>query len=147
MWEGFKDADAKDNFPALGMGMGKVKGKGKTKHDASAETTLRIKHQSLTSRPGALRKKEKLVAMERERFARNLARMCAGCASSSSSSSFRNGRVEDGEMDVEGGDGGGEEGVRKGSAERWAAIRGFICQTMERRVDVGELVGMGGGRK
>lgn len=144
MWEGIKDADAKDNIPALGMGMGMGKGKAKTKHEASAETTLRIKHQSLTSRPGALRKKEKLVAMERERFARNLARMCAGCASSSSSG---NGRVEDGEMDVEGGDGGGEEGVRKGSAERWAAIRGFICQTMERRGDVGELVGMGGGKE
>lgn len=74
---------------------------------------MRIRHKSLKSRPGAGRKKERVVAMERERFARNLARMAAG----------RDGGVG-------GGGGGEEEGAGKG---RWAAIRGFIEETMERR--------------
>ena len=55
--------------------------------------------------------------MERERFARNMALMAAG---------------------PEGGGGAGG-----GSAERWAAVRGFIGRNMERRPD-GER-GLGGG--
>ena len=85
---------------------------------------MQIKHKSLKSRPGAGRKKDKLVAMERERFARNLAAMASGSGS-------RDATV-DGGMVVEGQREGGDE-TKGRSAERWAAIRGFICQTMERR--------------
>lgn len=64
--------------------------------------------------------------MERERFARNLAEMARGGGT-------------DGKMDVDDNvekiEGGGEgEKVGGGSAERWAAIRGFIRERMERRV-------------
>lgn len=81
-----------------------------------------MQHKSLKSQRGAGKKKEKIVAMERERFARNLAEMARG---------------GDGKMAVEGNGGEGEgegEGkkVESGSAERWAAIRGFIRERMER---------------
>lgn len=81
-----------------------------------------MQHKSLKSQRGAGKKKEKIVAMERERFARNLAEMARG---------------GDGKMDVEGNGGEWErEGkkVESGSAERWAAIRGFIRERMERSV-------------
>lgn len=88
-----------------------------------------IKHKSLKSRPGANKKKEKLVAMEMERFAKNMALMSGGSS-----------RVEGQEMvGIE--SRGKGEGVRSGTAERWAAIRGFIGQTMERRVDREGAVG------
>ncbi len=89
----------------------------------------KIKHKSLRSRPGANKKKEKLVAMEMERFAKNMALMSAAPTSSKNtgigaSSGQEIGGVEgDGRM----------EGVKGGTADRWAAIRGFISQTMERR--------------
>lgn len=80
-------------------------------------------HKSLKSQRGAGKKKEKIVAMERERFARNLAEMARGGG--------------DGKMDVDE-NGGKEQGEREaekvggGSAERWAAIRAFIRERMER---------------
>ncbi|KAL6716138.1 hypothetical protein ACLMJK_005704 [Lecanora helva] len=99
--------------------------------DGKGDGGVKIKHKSLKSRPGAQRRKEKVVAMEMERFGRNLAQMSAGV-----------GRGESGHgggmMGVE-----REEGERRGgTAERWAAIRGFVRQTMERR---GEGVGEGKG--
>ena len=60
------------------------------------------------------------MAMERERFARNLALMSGGPPGVA-------GEVVDG--------GRGEVASGSGSTERWAAIRGFISQTMERRID------------
>lgn len=110
----------------------------------------KISHKSMKSQPGAMKKREKVAAMERERFARNLAEMMAGGEQRGGG-----GVVQDGE----GGEGGGERGMMvvdsegggeagggginesmKGpgsggstSKERWAAIRGFIGQTMERR--------------
>lgn len=101
--------------------MGHVNGDGRAKDDNEGK----IKHKSLKSRPGAGKKKEKLVAMEMERFGKNMARMAAG--SSAPNVAPRG--------EQEGGMGGGGDGnvVAKGSsAERWAAIRGFISQTMER---------------
>lgn len=81
-----------------------------------------MQHKSLKSQRGAGKKKEKIVAMERERFARNLAEMAQGGG--------------DGKMDVEEtGEVKGEgQKVEGGSAERWAAIRGFIRERMERSV-------------
>ena len=88
----------------------------------------KIKHKSLKSRPGAGKRKEKLVAAEMERFGRNMASMCAG-----------SGKVEGGggyEASVVVAEGGQEGRDREGSSkERWAAIRRFIAQTMERRGD------------
>lgn len=87
---------------------------------------MKIKHKSLKSRPGAGRKKEKLVAMERERFGRNMALMAAGGTAATKDAGSGMGKSERG--------GGVENG---GSKEKWAAIRGFISQTMERKADEG----------
>ena len=84
---------------------------------------MKIKHKSLKSRPGAGKRKEKLVDMEMERFGRNLAELAAGRAN-----------VVDGDQPGVVGSENQERGVvGSGSRERWAAIRGFIAQTMERR--------------
>lgn len=85
----------------------------------------KIKHKSLKSRPGAGKKKEKLVAMEMERFGKNMARMAARSGVSNTAQG----------EDQEGGVGDGAVVAKGSSAERWAAIRGFISQTMERRPD------------
>ena len=92
------------------------------------EEGVKIKHKSLKSRPGAGKRKEKLVGMEMERFGKNLAELAAG---------RRN--VVDGEQPVVIGTEGQEgRAVGVASREKWAAIRGFIAQTMERRVEGGE---------
>ena len=76
-------------------------------------------------RPGASRKKEKVVAMERERFSRNLAEMAKRPKMDRSrGDGGKQGVVAENAEEVESG---------SGSAERWAAIRGFIMGTMEMR--------------
>ena len=67
------------------------------------------------------------MAMERERFAKNMALMSAGSTGG-----------QDEKMALEGHE---IVAVKRGSAERWAAIRGFISQTMEQRPDGKEVVG------
>ena len=97
--------------------------------DGAAKGGVKIKHKSLKSRPGAGKRKEKLVGMEMERFGRNLAELAAGRA-----------KVVDGDqlgvVGTEGQEGGAAGG---GSRERWAAIRGFIAQTMEKRGEGKEM--------
>ena len=97
------------------------------------EEGVKIKHKSLKSRPGAGKRKEKLVGMEMERFGRNLAELAAGRTN-----------VVDGQqsgvVETEGQEG---EAVGATSRGKWAAIRGFIAQTMERRADGGEKGSVG----
>jgi len=113
-------------LPEVANGKTSAAGKGDGREEEG-----KIKHKSLKSQPGANKKKEKLVAMEMERFAKNMALMSAGSAKMDS---FRNG-AGDGQ-DVVGLEGGRKvEGVKGGTADRWAAVRGLISQTMERRVD------------
>lgn len=68
-----------------------------------------------------------MVAMEMERFRRNMAMMAAGSGAGS-------GKVTEGEEQ-------GAGGRKGGSAERWAAIRGFISQTLEKREDTNVQMG------
>ena len=77
----------------------------------------RIRHKSLKSKPGAMKKKEKLEQMERERFSRNMAQM-AELHSEEISSSFQ-AAVSNTSAGIV-------------SSTRWAALRGFIQQTMDR---------------
>lgn len=63
------------------------------------------------------------MAMERERFARNLAVMAAGAGKGVVGSGGGGGGMV---VDGVGSGGGG------GSRERWAAVRGFVRETMER---------------
>jgi hypothetical protein len=70
----------------------------------------KIRHKSLKSRPGATKRREKLERMERERFGKNMAQLAAGNAQE-----------------------GGEEAQKAATSNRWAALRGFISQTLEQK--------------
>lgn len=73
----------------------------------------RIKHKSLKSRPGALKKKETLITMEKERFNKNMAQIIQ-----------LNNANDKAESPLD---------TNHDTGNRWAAIRGFVRQTMERR--------------
>lgn len=75
-----------------------------------------IRHKSLKSRPGAMKKKELLISMEKERFNKNMAQMMQsyhGKGEEKDSTSISDAKGE--------------------GRSKWAAIRGFIQQTMEQR--------------
>lgn len=82
-----------------------------------------IHRRSMKSRPGALKRREKIDKGERERFARNLAEM------SGKRTEFATG------------EGGVSVNVENGSHvhDRWTALRGFIARTMEQRPELGDL--------
>ena len=75
-------------------------------------------HKSLKSRPGALKKKEKLERMERERFEKNMVQMAK--VNSSLTECVPAGHGEEGNV------------TNNTSSHRWAALRGFIVSTMDR---------------
>ncbi|KAI9772309.1 MAG: hypothetical protein M1840_001058 [Geoglossum simile] len=73
----------------------------------SGEGAVLLRKKSLKSRPGALKRKAKVEKGERERFNRNLAQMVGVV---------------------------GEGGVAAAATStRWAALRGFVSQTLERK--------------
>ncbi len=76
-----------------------------------------IHRKSMKSRPGALKRREKVDKGERERFAKNLAEM--------------SGKRTDGMGDDAAGPGSGNQ-----ANNRWAALRGFIAQTMEQKPEM-----------
>ncbi|KAI1174960.1 ribosome biogenesis protein SLX9-domain-containing protein [Nemania sp. FL0916] len=86
----------------------------------------KIRHKSLKMRKGALKKKEKIVKGEMDRFSHNLAQLNAMGAANAGA----NMQVDD--------DGEGEvvpetqaQAPPASTANRWAALRGFISSTME----------------
>lgn len=81
----------------------------------------KVRHKSLKSRPGALKKKERVVKGEVQRFGANLAKLSA---------------VQEKEMDVvdksaEATQTAVPAPAQVSTANRWAALRGFISATME----------------
>ncbi|KAG7009719.1 hypothetical protein G7Y79_00002g008340 [Physcia stellaris] len=76
----------------------------------------KIRQKSLKSRPGAMKRKEKLASLEKDRFNKNMAQMMAP-RNMSQDDQFASG---------------GDE-AKSGSRNKWAALRGFIQQTMEQR--------------
>ncbi|KAL8811700.1 MAG: hypothetical protein Q9223_001514 [Gallowayella weberi] len=90
------------------------------KNEQILETGVaRIRHRSLKSKPGALKKKEKIISMEKDRFNKNMAQMAAVQGS------------DDGQTN--GGSHGAATGTDSQSRTKWAALRSFIQQTMEQR--------------
>lgn len=77
----------------------------------------KIRHKSLKSRPGATKRREKLEKMERERFGKNMAQLSA--------SSEAMPAVE----------GEGQTAAAPATANKWAALRGFISQTLEQKAE------------
>jgi hypothetical protein len=108
----------------------------------------KVRHKSLKTRPGALKRKERLVKGEMERFGRSLAQL-ANIATVSSASyvaatTNAGAGTEAGQetMNIEApgqGEKGGKDAAEQRQAapqpsttsSRWAALRGFISATME----------------
>ncbi|QSZ35384.1 hypothetical protein DSL72_008254 [Monilinia vaccinii-corymbosi] len=78
----------------------------------------KIKHKSMKSRPGATKKREKLEAMERERFGKNMAQLAVVAEEKPKGATVVEGQ---------------EVPATSGTANRWAALRAFISQTMEQK--------------
>ncbi|KAL9116733.1 MAG: hypothetical protein Q9187_006739 [Circinaria calcarea] len=81
--------------------------------DETVVGEVRVRHRSLKSRPGAMKKKEKLEKMEKERFSRNMAQMALGEVSGSN--------VADA----------GIASTSQENSKRWAALRSHIQQSMD----------------
>ena len=62
------------NLESLANALPVVEG---TEEEGTVIGDVRFRHKSLKSRPGAMKKKEKLEKMEKERFGRNMAQMAA----------------------------------------------------------------------
>lgn len=105
-----------------------------------AEAAGKVRHKSLKSTPGALRKKERLVRGEMERFGLSLAQLSTVKEQPAAVPAQQ--QVE---MDVENKD--GEEENRapvQSTANRFAALRGFISATMEQNPAFSRQNGLAG---
>ncbi|KAL9016853.1 MAG: hypothetical protein Q9185_005803 [Variospora sp. 1 TL-2023] len=91
---------------------------GKAEAAETATATTKITHKSLKSRPGAMKKKEKIITMEMDRFNKNMAQMAIMQPSG--------GTAHNGQQPED-----ADHALQTGA--RWAALRSFIQQTMEQR--------------
>lgn len=107
--EALPDADDDDTSAAVGRG-----GAGA---DLASQANV-IQHKSLKHRPGALKRKEKLDRLERDRFGKNMAQMVGGISDQKDEAARGGG-------DGDSGGGGGD------TSARWSALRSFISQTMD----------------
>lgn len=97
-----------------------------------AEGAGRIRHRSLKSKPGALRRKERVVKGEMERFGMSLAQLSAvrevpvvaGPAGAAAAAAAERMVEEDGGADE-------NKAPVQSTANRFAALRGFISATMD----------------
>jgi len=86
---------------------------------SAADQVNIIRRKSMKSRPGAMKRKQKLDNNERDRFAKNLAQMAVPNT----------------------GSGSGAGAGAATSAEKLRALRGFISQTLEKRPEVAGVSG------
>ncbi|KAL8640443.1 MAG: hypothetical protein Q9228_002633 [Teloschistes exilis] len=86
--------------------------------EASAE---KIRHRSLKSQPGAMKKKEKIIRLEKDRFNQNMAQLTAMTAI------YPSAVEEDDASHAMTADNGGQ------IAHRWAALKTFIQQNVQQR--------------
>ncbi|MCJ1286601.1 hypothetical protein MMC26_005947 [Xylographa opegraphella] len=93
---------------------------GNTGPDEVVVGDARIRHRSLKSKPGVLKKKDKLEKLEMERFGKNMAQMAHVTGDG-------NGHGLQADVVV-------VKGRATGGSQRWAALRGFIQSTMDRDV-------------
>lgn len=84
----------------------------------------KMKQKSMRIRPGATKRREKLEKMERERFGKNMAQLAAGSTQENTNSTTNTTLAEGGE---------GAPAQPSATSSRWAALRGFISQTMEQK--------------
>ncbi|KAK3941128.1 ribosome biogenesis protein SLX9-domain-containing protein [Diplogelasinospora grovesii] len=90
----------------------------------------KVKHRSLKTRPGALKRKEKLVRTEMERFNKSLAQLSSIPPQQTQNQPST--VAPDVKMDTEETtEKKEEEAAPSATTSRWAALRGFISATME----------------
>ncbi|OTA92108.1 hypothetical protein M434DRAFT_330007 [Hypoxylon sp. CO27-5] len=125
------------NLDSLAKALPDLLAEGETEEGLRQMREGKVRHRSLRSRRGALKKKERIVKGEVERFGVSLARLSAV-------------QEREREMEVDGDGGQSAEGGKEGvvlesqaveaqasgpaptsTANRWAALRGFISATME----------------
>ncbi|KAI4187177.1 MAG: hypothetical protein L6R41_002979 [Letrouitia leprolyta] len=82
--------------------------------------TTTIRHRSLKSKPGAMKKKEKIISMEKDRFNKNMAQMAAWQPSAADRQDASHLTPANNHSHAD---------------TKWAALRSFIRQTMEKRPD------------
>lgn len=107
--------------------------------DAEQARQGKVRHKSLKSRPGALKRKEKLVKGEMERFGRSLAQLAnistavaPGTTTPAVASAAHSGSGSAGQEKMDTEETHTATGARPtATSGRWAALRGFISATME----------------
>ena len=110
--------------------------------DAAQAAQGKIRHKSLRSRPGALKRKERVVKGEMERFGRSLAQLATvttaaaapqGQAAAAAAVPQAQQQMVDERMDTATTEQAASQQQQAPSATsgRWAALRGFISATME----------------
>ena len=93
--------------------------------EADAQEKGKVRHRSLKSKKGAMKKKERVVKGKMERFGASMARMSgmeegpAAAAAPAKAGAMETTATESANPEV------------KGTANRWAALRGYISSTME----------------
>ncbi|KEF53784.1 uncharacterized protein A1O9_10185 [Exophiala aquamarina CBS 119918] len=88
-----------------------------------------IKRKSLKSKPGAMKRREKLDKSERDRFAKNMAQLAP---SSTTNGAGINDPVPTGSNPP-------VAQPTHSTSQRWAALRGFISQTLETKPELANL--------
>ena len=87
-----------------------------TPSDAANQANI-IKHKTLKHRPGAMKRKEKMEKLERDRFINNMAQMSAIEQAAPKLQQHTETQPTSTES--------------SSTSNRWAALRGFISQTMD----------------
>ncbi|KIW72326.1 hypothetical protein, variant [Phialophora macrospora] len=101
--------------------------KGATAGERPQDQVNIIKRKSIKSRPGAMKRRENLDKGERDRFAKNMAQLVTATSTPASV----------GKPDTkENGDASSRAAAVPPTSERWAALRGFISQTLETKPEL-----------
>lgn len=108
------------NLESLADALPDLLADGETKEGLRQLREGKIRHKSLKMRKGALKKKEKIVKGEMDRFSYSLARLNAMSGTDNNT---------DSDIQVEGQPEPAAD--KQASKQRWAALRGFISTTME----------------
>jgi len=88
-----------------------------------------IKRKSLKSKPGAMKRREKLDKSERDRFAKNMAQLAPSSTTNGTGS----------QNPVTTGSNRPVSQTANSTSQRWAALRGFISQTLETKPELANL--------
>ncbi|KPM45395.1 hypothetical protein AK830_g1238 [Neonectria ditissima] len=109
--------------------------------EGQAELAGKIKHKSMRSRKGALKRKEKVVRGEMDRFGVSMARLAAAPAAQQAPASVKPAGLQQDDSDDEDEDDMDAPldetaevkpaAAPAATANRWAALRGYISATME----------------